>query len=175
MFALNYESGNYQSLCNQFHALGVVGAIIEEVDAQGNTKTTIKGFDPATLNLLMVDVLVSSSLTTYNDILSADSPNFRAVSGSTIITDPSQIQWSTDLVHWSSVWAGSAFTGTILHAFTRFTYDPTTNNLLTITKPLGNMITLTYGSGWLSSYISKDYKTLDNNLGGSTQYVVAFV
>ncbi len=45
---------------------------------------------------------------------------------------------------------------------TGYTYDGTTNVLTGITYPLGNVLALSYGTGWKGSYIIKDSRTMDN-------------
>ena len=175
-FDANYLSGTYQGIFNTFHALGLVGGTIEEVDAYGHRKCTFSEFNISTMNMMASDTLVLSSLDTYLDQLSSNNPNFLAyVPGSGLkVSDPTQIFWSYEGSQRSNDWSTAVFDDTSMtsHAVTYFTYDPATNNLLTITTPNGNVIALTYGSGYLSSYIATDVRTLDNNLGGTTQYVV---
>ncbi len=173
-FADNYLGSNYQEIFNARHALGLVGATIEEVDAQGTRKRAYNAFDPDTLNLLMTDTMVIPSLRSYADILSVNSPNFKASREGTEKTDPSEIWWSQDGSEPSNDWSTARFDEDCVssRAITRFTYDVSTNNLTKITKPIGNEIDIAYGTGWKSSYIVKDYKTLDGNIGGTTQYVV---
>ena len=176
-FSGNYLSNNYQQVFNAFYAMGLVGATVEEVDAYGALKTVYNQYDLGTGNLLMTDVTIASSLIGSGDMYSANMPNFRAVYGSTIVTDPTQIDWSYQGSPLSNNWTNAIFeesglSGIVSHARTYYAYDASTNNLLQITKPNGNTINLSYGSGWLSSYVASDYKTLDTNILGATQYVV---
>jgi YD repeat-containing protein len=176
-FSRNYLSGNYQQVFNTFYAMGLVGATIEEVDAYGTLKITYSQFDSLTGNLLMTDQAIASSLIGSGDMYSANMPNFRAVFGSTIITDPTQIDWSYQGSPLSSNWTNTIFeqsgtSGLVSHALTYYVYDGPTNNLIQITRPRGNTVNIAYGSSWKSSYITLDYKTFDSNIGGTTQYVV---
>jgi RHS repeat-associated protein len=175
-FTANYLSGNYQAIYDAKHALGLVGATIEEVDTQGTLKCTYNGFDSATGNLITTDEVIITSLTSFADTVSINGQGLKANTpdGLHPTTDPSQIFWSYQGSQDSDDWSTALFDAASLtiHAITGFAYDSSTNNLLTITKPLGNTINMAYGSGWKSSYVVSDYKILDNNLGGTTQYVV---
>jgi RHS repeat-associated protein len=180
-FEENYLSGNYQQILNTRHALGLAGATIEEVDAQGTCKKTFNGFDANNLNLVWSDTIVIPSLRSFVDIQPDNTANFKATyippddPGNPVIrTDPDDIYWKYGESEWSNDWSKAQFDEDDVssHAITRFEYDETTNNLIKIIKPLGNEINISYGTSWKSSYIVKDYKTLDDNIGGTTQYVV---
>ena len=179
MFAANYFSGNYQSILSAFHALGLVGGTIEEVDTYGNLKCTFNEFSIYNMNLQASDTVVLSSLNTFLDQYSTNNPNMNGWIGSTEYPQ-SALSWSLPSYQGGALqsdFSTAVYDDTSMtsHAVTYFTYDPATNNLLTITKPRGNVITLTYGTGYLSSYIATDVTELDQNMnigGNTTQYVV---
>ena len=174
VFERNYLSGNYQMIFNAKHALGLIGATIEEVDAQQNSKITYHEYDPATLNVIMTHQSIVPSLSTYLDFLSINSPNFSAKNGSTVETDPTKIVWSDGSIVDNDDWSTAVFGKDSLTgiALTRYSYDPATNNLIAIYKPNGNVFNAVYGISWKSSLIVRDWKVLDSNFGGGTQYVV---
>ncbi len=53
---------------------------------------------------------------------------------------------------------------------TGYTYDATTNVLTGITEPLGNTLSLSYGAGWKSSYVTQSSRVLE----GTTKTVNVF-
>jgi YD repeat-containing protein len=178
-FSANYLSGNYQVILNSFHALSLVGAVIEDVDTWGNQKIVFNEFESTYMNLIMSDSVILSSLNTWKSQFANNLANMNGWIGGT--------EYAGTLLSWSlpSYQSGaqqSDFSTAvyddphmITHALTYFGYDTTTNNLLTIQKPMGNVVTLSYVTGWLSSYVASDYRTLDQNMnlpGGTTQYVV---
>ena len=114
-----------RQIFNTFYAMGLVGATIEEVDAYGTLKISYSQFDSLTGNLLMTDQAIASSLIGSGDMYSANMPNFRAVFGSTIITDPTQIDWSYQGSPLRSNWTNTIFeesgtSGLVSHALTYY-------------------------------------------------------
>jgi RHS repeat-associated protein len=58
---------------------------------------------------------------------------------------------------------------------TQYAYDGTTNNLTSITYPAGNVLSLTYGSGYKSSFVTNDKRSLGVNRNGTTEEFAANV
>ena len=178
-FAENYFSSSYGPLMNTFFALGAVGATIEEVDAAQDTKVVFREFDPTYFNVLIEDTIVAPTLINYSDLYSVNSPNWEGDLGGTIVSNPADLRWSADGINFSADLTQLQIGEDALNAHLRtaYTYDVgsgtnNTNQLLTVTRPMGNVYTVTYGTGWASSYIASDWQTLDNNIGGTTQYIV---
>ena len=99
-----------------------------------------------------------------NDTDSRDSVLFNSFD-SNLNRVTSRMVESTTLASGELFDPGSGYSGGWRNLDTAFTYDATTNNLTSVTRPEGNVLSLSYGTGWKSSYIVKDQVTLVDNLG----------
>jgi hypothetical protein len=178
-FGDNPYSFNYQTLMDSKHALGLVGATIEEVNTHRDCKITYNKFVD-NLNLVESKTVEQSELGSWFDLYAENVDTLKASAGIVETDDISNLRWEYpgDGNH------STTFTDLTFRAdapmkrdlVTAFTYDGTTNDLITITKPKGNTINISYHTtpNWKKSYIAKDYSEFEDNIDGTgnTQYVV---